>query len=121
MQITSKTFLLCITGALLAFSLKTSYANDWRALKGTFIVGKAPLSDPLPDSALVTFVAIEGSAAREMFNGMVNAKIQRDACGEPGLTMKILNNLVCSKLRAEYTCNFGVGLSDGQLQLGYTC
>jgi hypothetical protein len=69
----------------------------------------------------VTFVTIEGSAAKEMFNGMLNAKVQRDACGEPGLTMKILNSLVCSKLRNEYSCNFGVSLSAGQLQFGYTC
>jgi hypothetical protein len=116
-----KTFLLCITGAVLACSLTTSNAKDWRGLKGTFIVGKAPLSDPLPDSQPVTFVTIEGSAAKEMFNSMLNAKVQKDACGESGLTMKILNNLVCSKLKTEYSCNFGVGLSDGQLQFGYTC
>ena len=56
-----------------------------------------------------------------MFEGMRNAKTEKNACAESGLTMKITDGLVCFEQRHKYSCNFGVGLTDGKLQLGYTC
>lgn len=37
------------------------------------------------------------------------------------LTMKIADGLVCFKQKNQYSCNFGIGLSDGKTQLGFTC
>lgn len=93
----------------------------WKPIQGVFTVWQAPLSDPIPDSPQVAFFKIEGAAAKAMFDGMRNAKVEKNACAENGLTMKIVQDLVCFKQGGKYSCNFGIGLADGKLQFGYTC
>lgn len=92
-----------------------------KPFRGEFTVSSAPLSDPIPDGPLVVFLTIKGDAAKIIFNQMVNPKIEKNACGENGLTIKTVGDLLCSKMGATYYCNFGVGLSDGKLQHGYNC
>ena len=114
----------CLLLALLGVSALTPSAfgaNEWKTFRGEFVIRQAPLSDPLPSSPPVAFFKIEGPAARAMFDGMRNAKTEKNACAEIGLTMKIADGLVCFKQKNQYSCNFGVGLSDGKTQLGFTC
>ena len=104
-----------------ALSPSVFAAGHWAPVQGEYTVQSAPLSDPIPGSPPVAFFTIKGAAAKAMFDGMRDAKTEANACGENGLTMKFAENLVCSKQKGHYSCNFGVGLSDGKLRLAYTC
>jgi hypothetical protein len=93
----------------------------WRPLHGEFSITPAPLSDPIPDGPPVAFFTIDGDAAKTMFNGMIKPNIMKNACAGKGVVMKSVGDLICFKHGREYTCSFGVGLSDGKLQMGNTC
>ncbi len=116
----TRLLLLSLLG-LSIISLSASGAGEWKALRGEYTIQQAPLSDPIANTPPVAFFKIEGAAAKAMFEGMRDAKTEKNACGENGLTMKIADGLVCARLKGQYSCNFGVGLVDGKLQLGYTC
>ena len=96
-------------------------AQGQEAIHGKMSVESAPLSDPVPNSPPVVFFTIEGNSAKTIFTRMVNPKIYKNACGESGVIMKELGDLICFKHKKNYTCNFGLGLSDGKSQFGYTC
>lgn len=102
-------------------SLAFGAGGDWKPLHGEFTIAPAPLSDPLPGGLPVAFFTIKGDAAKAIFNRMIEPKIMKNACAEKGMTMRMIGDVVCYKRGSTYTCNFGVGLSDGKLQPGYTC
>ena len=113
--------LICLYLLLFIHSYALGAGGDWKSLHGKMTVSPAPLSDPLPESTPVAFFAIDGESAKTIFNAMVEPKIVKNACGETGMVMKSVGDIVCFKQGRTYTCNFGVGMSDGKSQAGYTC
>lgn len=106
---------------MLTCSFALGAGGEWKPLRGKFTITSSPLSDPLPGGSPVAFFTIEGDAAKTIFSQMVEPQTKKNACAEKGMIMKTVGNVVCSKHGAIYTCNFGVGLSDGKPQPGYTC
>lgn len=102
-------------------SFASGAGGDWKPLHGKLSITTAPLSDPLPGGPPVAFFTIDGDSAKIIFNRMIKSKTIKNACAEKGMTMRMVGDIVCSKRGSIYTCNFGVGLSDGKLQPGYTC
>ncbi len=114
-----RTLLFCCLLAI--YSCAVGAGGTWMPLNGEVKISSAPLSDPLPDGSPVAFFTIDGDAAKAIFDGMIKSRIVRNYCSESGMAMKMVGDISCTKQGRKYRCNFGVGLSDGKSQKGYTC
>ena len=96
-------------------------AQEFRPLTGRYALTSANMVDPTPgEKSDRVVVFIEGSAAEQMYMGMLQ-KPAKDRCVGDGLSKKS-GNLVCSKLDSgKHFCTFGVGLKDGQIRNGRVC
>jgi hypothetical protein len=106
---------------MLACSIASAHAADKAVLEGEVIFSREPLTDPLPDGDPVAYVSFYGKDAEKMYAQMKSKDFQ-NACGLDGVTARTVGNLICYKSKDnDYSCNFGVRLSDGYLVLGKPC
>lgn len=96
---------------------------EFKALHGSYMVYSLGLGDPQPAKAgdsKVTF-AVEGEAARKMFDSM--APDVRDACtAGTGIRVRTKGQLSCQRESAgEYRCSFGFDLRTGKSISGSVC
>lgn len=106
---------------LFACFISSSYAADKAVLEGEVIFSREPLTDPLPDGDPVAYVSLYGKDAEKMYEQMKSRDF-KNACGLDGVTARTVGNLICYKSPGnDYSCHFGVRLSDGYLVLGKPC
>jgi len=90
-------------------------------LDGDLVISKEPLTDPLPDGDPVAYMALHGQDAKEVYDGM-KSQDYPNACNLDGVTARVSGNLICYKSKGDnYSCSFGIRLTDGALVLGKPC
>lgn len=107
--------------SLIYATLAFGATDGWSSMRGRLRVAPEPLSDPIAEAQPVAYFIVEGPAAKAMFDRMKGFKSTRDACGEPGMVARTVGDVVCYRMKASYSCEFGVRLSDGIVRPGRAC
>lgn len=121
--ITFRSLLLLRLGAGAATWAQLDAAPEFKALRGSYMVYSSGLGDPQPAKAGDSKIAfaIEGQAARKMFDSM--APDVRDACTEgSGVRMRVKGQISCQREKSgQYRCSFGFDLRTGKNISGSVC
>ena len=97
------------------------YAGNSTSLNGELVISREPLTDPLPDGDPVAYMTLRGQDAKKVYDGM-KSQDYPNACGVDGITARVAGNLICYKNKGDnYSCSFGIRLTDGALTLGKPC
>jgi hypothetical protein len=98
--------------------------RDARRLAGTYHWRGSTIVDPPPGEARDTHLvlALEGSAARELYDRLGTAPV-RDACLDDGSLTRQRNALRCTRHPepGRYTCDFAIDARSGRLAAGQAC
>jgi hypothetical protein len=112
---------LAVILVLVSIARVLAVAQEFHPVVGRYALTTSNMVDPEPGARPDrTILFIEGSAAKEMYDGMTQ-KPMKDQCAID-LISKKAGNLVCSKLNSgKFFCTFGVSLKDGRILNGRAC
>ena len=92
-------------------------------LTGTYSIGTATLTDPVPGERKDVLVRLylTGNAARDLFNA-ISSKPKRDGCFDDGTMTKTAGEIMCAKHpKGSYECWIGIDLKKNALANGFVC